>query len=257
MTLVKPLHFWFFVAVSALFAAACSSSKSMLSFQDMEPASITADSLDSLIPDYQKNLHSLSGNGRAIVSQPGNSDRVTIEFYSDREQSLLIFRAGIGVEGGQILVDRDSMLIYNRVDNYAEKMSTSQSSGSSVGSIASVNIVELFNYTFNKSSIANIYEDERYYAIEFNNSATALISKKEGLVLEVDQTGADEILGYSKIIYEGYAQIDGFYLPRKITIFSNDGRSRATFLVQKLDVNSILPPLEIDMPADIPIYRHL
>ncbi len=245
-----------FAATLLLFVAtACSTSERAVSFEDMSAASISADSLISRIPDYSHDLNTVSGSGRALVSQPGGSERVTVEFYSDRNKSLLKVRGTGGIEGGQILADRDSVLIYNRVDNYAEKVSTAQSSGSSVGSIASVNIVELFNYTFSSDDVADIYEDDRYYAVLLTNSATVLISKEEGWIREADQSAVGDRLGYSRIIYEGYAQIEGFHLPRKITIFSSDGQSRATFLVQQLDVNGLLPPLEIDLPEDIPVYR--
>ena len=60
---------------------------------------------------------------------------------------------------------------------------------------------------------------------------------------------------YSRIIYESYGELNGFTLPRKITIFSADGDSRVVFLVRSLEVNPNKLDLEIDIPNDIVIQR--
>lgn len=251
MTLFK----YFLVSLFlTLIITGCSTS-STVSVEDMDEASISADSLISLIPNYSRGLETLAGTGRAMVSQPGSSDRVTVQFYSDRDRSLLTVRSSGGIEGAQILIDSDSLLIYNKVDKVAEKASLRQSNLSSVGSIASVNMLDLFNFTFSASDIEAIYEDENNYGVVLESSATATLSKSNGLIQQVTQPPGTEEAAYSKIIYEGYAEIRDFYLPRKITIFSGDGDSRATFLVQQLEVNEALPPLEIVLPDDIPIYR--
>jgi len=241
------------LVITVLILASCSSSERLLSVEDMEPASISNQELMDLVPDYSEELETLIGNGRAIVSEPGGSDRVTLEFQSDREESLITIRTSIGIEGGQILVDSDSLLIYNRVDKYAEKVSLQQSNLTSIGSLASLNMLDMFNFTINKEDIRGIYENEQVYVAVLNNRTQVTLSKSDGLIQNVVQSGGES--AYSRIDYEGYAQIEGFYLPRKITILSSDGSSQATFLVQRLDVNNTLPPMEISIPENIPIYR--
>ncbi|MEX0904178.1 MAG: DUF4292 domain-containing protein [Balneolaceae bacterium] len=241
--------------MSVFLLAGCSPSGSVLSIDDMDRSAISADSLVSIIPDYSRDLETLSGRGRAMISQPGGSDRVTLQFYSDRNTSLLTVRNSVGIEGAQILVDSDSLLIYNKVDNYAEKASLRQSNLSSVGSIASVNMLDLFNFTVSAPDIRSIYENDRNYGVQLQSGATLSLAKPEGLILEVNQPPDAEETAYNRIIYESYAEIQGFYLPRKITIFSSDGKSRATFLVQQLEANESLPPLTIQLPEDIPVYR--
>jgi len=206
-----------------------------------------------LVPNYSETLQSITGSGRAIISEPGNSDRVTLQFQSGREASLITVRTSVGIEGGQILVDTDSLLIYNKVDSYAEKVSLKQSNLTSIGSLASLNMLDMFNFSFNQENVNQIFENRQHYTAILNDDAQVTISRSSGLIQNVVQTRSDA--AYSRIEYEGYAQIEDFYLPRKITIFSSDGRSRATFLVQRLEVNKPLPPLRIDLPDDIPIYR--
>lgn len=241
-----------FTLFAVLFTS-CGTTHTATDVADMDPSSLSAADLTQFMPDYSSSLQTLTGSGRAIVSEPDGSERVTLQFQSGREASLITIRTSVGIEGGQILVDTDSLLIYNKVDNYAEKVSLQQSNLTSIGSLASLNMLDLFNFQVNENDIREVFENQNYYLAVLNDDARVTVRKSDGLVKEVVQTRGDA--AYSRIEYEGYARIDDFYLPRKITIFSTDGTSRATFLVQRLDVNNSLPPLEIDLPDDIPIYR--
>ncbi|REL38798.1 DUF4292 domain-containing protein [Rhodohalobacter sp. SW132] len=233
----------------------CGTQQTVADFEGMEPAAITPDSLIRLIPDYSEELHTMTGHGRALVSEPGNSERVSVDFQSDRDRSLLTIRTSIGIEGGQILIDSDSLLIYNKVDNIAQKVSPEQSTLSSVGSIASLNMLDLFNFRITESEINQIFDSGSTLIVLLDNQAAIELEKSTGLIRRVDRSRSDPPVPYRTIEYEGYAEINGFQLPRKITIYSADGRSRATFLVQQLHVNGKLPPLVIDLPEGIPIQR--
>ncbi|MDX1640672.1 MAG: DUF4292 domain-containing protein [Balneolaceae bacterium] len=238
-----------------LFMISCSSSREMIEDENLNEADITVNELLESVPNYRESLQTISGNGRAFVSEPGNSERVSLRFLSNREESLITVRTSVGIEGGQIYVDSDSLLVYNRVDKYAEKVPLNQGKLTSVGSIASVNMLDLFNFTFIEPDVEELYESDELYVAVLVNGARIQISKESGTILEVNQAANNRSVPYSRIIYEGYAQIEGFQLPRKITIFSQDGKSRATLLVQNLEINKELPELGIELPDDIPIYR--
>lgn len=240
----------------ALFLAiGCTGPRAALDYEDLDPAMITADSLVRMMPDYSVELQTMTGRGRALVSEPGNSSRVTVEFQSNRSRSLMTIRTSIGVEGGQILIESDSLIIYNKIDNIAQKVSPEQSTLSSVGSIASLNMLDLFNFRIGVDQIEQIFDNGDTYLALLKDRAAVEIDKNSGLVVRVDRSQSPPPIPYKQIEYDGYAEINQFQLPRKITIFSSDGQSRATFLVQQLHVNGKLPPLEIDIPDDIPIYR--
>lgn len=236
-----------------LLISACSTQRTVLSVEDMQPAELSAEELAAIVPDYRETLQTITGTGRAIVSEPGNSERVTLQFQSSRDASLITIRTGVGIEGGQILVDSDSLLVYNRIDGYAEKVSVLQSNLTSIGSLASLNMLDMFSFSLPAHKIAYIFEDDTRYLAVLNDDTRVAISKESGLVEHVQQRGS--MATYSRIEYEGYAVINDFYLPRKITIFSRDESSRATFLVQRLEVNRTLPELTIDLPDNIPIKR--
>jgi len=239
-----------------LFMISCSSSAELIeNDEELTEASISVDELLESVPNYRESLQTISGTGRAIVSEPGNSERVTLQFLSNRSESLITVRTSVGIEGGQIYVNSDSLLVYNRVDKFAEKVPLNQGKLTSVGSIASVNMLDLFNYTFLESDLDGLFESDDLYIAILVNDVRVQVSKESGRVLEVDVPEGNRTVPYSRIIYEGYGEIEGFQLPRKITIFSQDGQSRATLLVQNLEINEELPELGIELPDDIPIYR--
>jgi len=245
----------FLGSIAALIIAGCSTPRTAAEVEGLNPAAISADSLAALIPDYQNQLYTMTGSGRALVSEPGNSERVTVDFSSDREKSLLTIRTSIGIEGGQILIEPDSLLIYNKIDNIAQKVSPERSRLSSVGSIASLNMLDLFNFRVDSEEISRIFDDRNSYVVLLRDDAVIHVDKTSGLIQKVDRSQSPPPVPYKSIEYEGYAEINGFQLPRKITIFSGDGQSRAVFLVQRLNVNGKLPPLAIELPEDTPIQR--
>lgn len=248
-------HYLNFCSILALAvtAVACSGT-SILTDTDLRPSTVSADSLIQMLPDYTTSLLTTQGSGRAIVSQPGNSDRVTLEFMSTRDASLVTIRNSVGIEGGKILVKDDSVLVYNIIDKVAEISATGSNSGSMVGSLASVNLLRIFNFTVAASDISEILESDRHYILVLADESRVIIEKGSHFVTEVIRPDFTDH-PYRKIEYEGYALLNSFYLPRKITIFSADGQSRVTFLVQRLEANPHLPELKLDIPANIPVYR--
>lgn len=244
------------LAVLALFLlTACSTTELFTGVEGLEFADISAEELTALIPDYSNELFTISGSGRAIVSEPGNSDRVTIRFHANRDEGLMNVRNSAGIEGGQIYVDKDSLTIYNRIDKIAEKVSLQHGNLSSVGSLASVNLIELFNYTIDPAEIDRIYDDGDDFVVLLTNQALVRVIKRSGFIQNVVHANDRHSAAYSRIDYDGYALINSFHLPRRITIYSIDGNSRAALLVQQLELNGELPELGIDLPDDVILQR--
>lgn len=221
---------------------------------DFSRSSADAKTVVSSIPDYSEKLETLSGKGRALVSEPGNSDRVTIDFEANRIHSLLTIQNRIGIEGGQMLVDPDSILIYNRLDKEAQKISIYDGRMTSLNELTSINILDLMNFRVAASEVSSVLESNNLYQLRLTNGAQVFVNKENGWVDQVIQTRSGSA-PYSKIIYESYGELEGFKLPRKITIFSSDGASRVVFLIRSLNVNPDELDLNIDIPDNITIQR--
>jgi hypothetical protein len=240
------------LVLALLLFAGCRPTHELIETGELEYADIGIDELTQMVPDYLESLVTLSGNGRALISQPGNSDRVTLDFHSDRDSSLLTFRNRLGIEGGQLLVRDDSVLVYNRIDRVAEKISLKDANLTDVGTLATINLIELFHYPFHDHHITDVFQDHQFYVAITSDDTRITIDRESGLILDL-QTHPDAGYPYSRIHYEAYGNYQDFTLPGKITIFSADGEIRVTFLVRQLQTNSDLPDMNISIPEEVPI----
>lgn len=241
------------ILLSVSLLAACTPSRLTID-DDFSVSGIPADSLVASLPDYSGDLLTAKGKGRAVVSEPGNSDRVTIEFETDTSLSLITIKNRIGIEGGKMLVDQDSILIYNKIDKYARKMSVTDGRMTSLNELASINLLDLLNFKVKETIGDRVFESETHFMLRIHENGTVLISRENGLIEEVNRPLSSG-LPYSKIIYESYGNAGGYTLPRKITIFSADGNSKVLFQVRDLSVNPDNLNLSINIPGDIPIQR--
>ncbi len=206
------------------------------------------------IPNYSGSLVSAKGKGRALVSEPGKNDRITIDFETDTLLSLLTFKNRIGITGGSMLVDKDSILIYNKIDKYAQKVSVSDGRMTNLNELASVNLLDLMNFKIEIGDVEKILQSDTEYILGFYNKGIARINKKTGTISFVEQARSSG-LPYSVLAYESYGKIKGYILPRKITILSADRSSQVVFQVRSLEVNPDKLNLIIDIPDDIKVER--
>lgn len=205
------------------------------------------------LPDYSDDLQSVEGKGRAIVSEPGNTERVTIQFSSNRQKSLVTIRNGLGIEGGQLLTDGDTLLIYNKVDKYARKVPVQGANLDRINRLASLNILEMLNYPVSEADVTSLFENEHRYLLQLKSGTKIYINKKSNTIAQIEQPAKSD-LPYSAIRYEAYASVEEFSLPRRISIFGPEAKSKIALQLTALDLNPELETLTINLPDDIPIY---
>ncbi len=237
-----------------MLVAACSPGRKVLSDTDKIRSKVSASEAIGRIPDYETDLNSISGKGRALVSEQGKSDRFTLDFNSNRELSLITVKNRIGITGGEFLVDKDSILIYNKIDKIAQKVSVFNGNMTSLNELASINVISMLNFTVSEGEIDQVLEDDKSLYLILFDKTEVVVSKKSGLIESVEKPytlGAP----YSRIVYEGYGNIKGFTLPRKISIFSRDGSSKVAFLVRSLNLNPEKINLSLKIPDGISIQR--
>lgn len=245
------------LAVSLLLfiISACSPAKILEGNDDFKTSSVDVEAVISKLPDYRNSLSTLKGRGKAIVSEPGNTDRVTLSFESNRERSLIAVKNTLGIEGGELLTDGDSLLIYNKIDKFVRKISIREGNLKRIDNLASLNILTIINFTVNSENVQTVLENQDQYMIVLASGARLFVDKETNTVQQVQQPPSSA-LPYSKIIYEAYGRIDEFRLPRRITIFSSDGKSRIALLIQSLEINPKLDKPTIELPDNITVYNH-
>lgn len=238
--------------VAVLYLASCRTPE-IIQHDNFNPSSREAAAILSNMPDYRPALAELRGKGRAIVSEPGNTDRVTVLFSSNREKSLLTVKNSLGIEGGKLLTDGDSLLIYNKIDEFARKIPVRGGDLTRIDHLASLNILDMINFTVDREQVAGVWENEANYLLALKSGTEVIVGKENYTVRQVTQP-QNSNLPYSRIVYDAYGTVDKFMLPRRITIFSADKRAKVAFLIQSIEINPTLDPLTITLPEDITIY---
>lgn len=244
----------YFLAAVILLFISCTSSKKIAKDENLYEVKIPLKGIIESIPNYTGELSSAKGKGRALVSEPGSSDRITIDFETDTVLSLLTIKNRIGITGGSMLVDQDSILIYNKIDKYAQKVSVQDGRMTNLNELASVNLLDLMNFKIKIEDVEKILQSDTEYILGFYNKGIARIDKKTGTVSYVEQARSSG-LPYSSLTYENYGEIEGYTLPRKITILSADRNSQVVFQIRTLEVNPSKLDLNIDIPDEIVIER--
>jgi|AntRauTorcE11897_2_1112592.scaffolds.fasta_scaffold05652_2 hypothetical protein len=242
-----------FIFLFITILTACSTTE-IITDENFRPSDISADSIVAGIPDYSTTLLTVKGKGKAIVSEPENSQRATLYFSSNRKKSLITAKNSIGIEGGKLLTDGDSLLIYNKVDKYARKISVKNNDLERINNLASINLLEIFNIPVSKKQVKRILENEDSYLLKLQSGGEVFVNKNNNLIQQIDQPASSQ-LPYSRIIYDAYDTVEGLLLPRRITIFSRNKSAKIELLIQSLQVNPELGELKIDLPEDIKIYR--
>ena len=243
---------WSAIALLGWLMMSCSGANELAN-KDFSPSSATADTIISKIPDYQSSLHSVKGKGRAIVSEPGNTERVTVLFSSNRNRSLVTVRNSIGIEGGQLLTDGDTLLVYNKLDKYARKIPIRGSQLNRINKLASLNILDMINYVVPHERVETVLENKELYQLRMESGTRLYINRSTYRIQQVTQPKRSQ-LPYSKITYDAYADIQGFSLPRKISIFGADEESKVALQLTGMEINPKLDTLTITIPDDIPVY---
>lgn len=248
---VQPLRL-FILGCFSLLLAGCSSPEKLVR-GEFSPSSAEASEIVSSIPDYTNSLQSIKGKGRAIVSEPGNTERVTVLFASNRDKSLVTVRSGIGIEGGQLLTDGDTLLVYNKIDEFARKIPIQDGNLDRINRLASLNFLGILTYPVSASDVEAVMESENLYQLRLSTGTEIYVRKESGLVQQVDQP-KDSDLPYSKIVYEAYSSTGEYILPRRISIFGSEGESKVVLQLTGLELNPELDSLTINLPDDIRVY---
>lgn len=247
---------FFLVGILWLATASCSGPEELIQedLGDFEPSRVEASEIVSSLPDYSHKLQTIRGKGRAIVSEPGNSERVTVLFSSNRDRSLVTVRNSIGVEGGQLLTDGDTLLVYNKIDEFAQRMPVRGSNLNRINRIASLNILDMINYVTDAKNVETVLENNNLFQLQLSSGARIFVNKDSHLIRQVVQP-QDSDMPYSKITYDGYTSIEGFTLPRRISIFGAEEKSKVSLQLTNLELNPTLDSLTIEIPEDIPVYE--
>lgn len=247
-----------FIIVGFLFLQACSGSRPVvdtITGETFHKSQLPIDSLQKHLPDYHKLLISARGRGKVIIDQPGSHERGTLIFDANRKEALIRYKNGLGIEGGRMLINGDSVLIYNRINKTARKMSLRDYSYLYLNGIMPMNPLSLLAPDLSQKTVRGLYENKHYYYILFKDGTRAYLDHQDWTIRKIvfpfDRSDA-----ITNFMYNAYANIQGFRLPRKIQMTSHNARSSLFLMIESLHINPKQLDFNIGLPKDITI-QHL
>lgn len=241
-----------------LLAVACSASRKVTDKYRNEKfykSRVRASTIIDHLPDNRHKLTIIKGTARVQVSQPGETERGTVYFDASRNQSLLTFKNGLGIEGGRLLITGDSVLVYNKIDHFARKMSVQSYSYVYLNGMAPVNPLQLLAPDLTAGNISRVLESPTSYVLVTKEGTQYYIGKKESLIRKISYP--ENAPGhYSTVLFNEFAPQSGMMLPRRIQIISSDRKSSIFLLIRSLDLNPGPVDFHINIPSKMPIERY-
>ncbi len=189
----------------------------------------------------------MSGRASVQVSEPGHTERVNVRFRSDRQRSLLLISNNLGIEGGRIYSDPDSVIVYNRLEETAHKMSHDDAAWFYLNGIGAMNLIRMLYPLTGPEQIEAIFESDEYYLVETGIGERHLVSRDRFVLRRTERTTALPE-AYSTFQFDNHGDLDGYQLPRRIQILSYDGKSNIFLVIRALEMN----PSELEFDPGIP-----
>lgn len=257
MTLQRraSLHHWILVLVGVLVFSSCKSPGSIVLNGDFVASGRNAQEVLNEVRRPEIPIEGLSGRARAQYSGPGSSERSTVVFSSDRDRTLMIFRNSLGIEGGKLLVETDSVTFYNRVDQFAQKISAGNYDVLFSNGFYAVNLLGVINPVFEERQARRVHENDSSWRIVFDNQDVMVFDKQTGDLLQYELYIMNNF-AFSTYLFGNYTEIGGYRLPRNIQITTKDKRSNIFLTVQSYDVNPPVMDFSMDIPSHIRIERY-
>lgn len=184
---------------------------------------------------------SVSGSARVQASSPGLTERGVMDFASNRDSSYASIRNGIGIEGYRMLIDGDSITVYNRIDKYAERVALEDA-------ILPMTLLDILNPDFLSKKVLRLYENPTYWYFQFTDGSAAIVGRADGHIRRLDAS-------FATVLYEDVALNGGVPMARRIQLLSHDQKTNIFFNIQAVRMNPESLEFDLRMPAGTRIER--
>lgn len=218
------------------------------------PSSTTPEDFYHMYTAHSEPLQALHGRASVQVSEPGNTERLTATFYSSRNQSLLSLRNNLGIEGGRIYSDSDSVLVYNRLERTAHKLSYNDAARILLHGVPALNLIRILQPILHAAQIEDILESDQHWLILTRSGSRHLFNRT---TLALVQSEIPDLFheGYSRFHFENHRETQNQLLPGRIRILSPDEKAHIFFVIRSLEINPAGLDFEVDIPDDIEVIR--
>ncbi|MEX0927984.1 MAG: DUF4292 domain-containing protein [Balneolales bacterium] len=232
----------------------CAPTAVVVDDQDYRVTELSAARIMDQIPNYDPPLTAVEGRARAQISRPGESERATVYFTSDRESSLLRIRNQLGMEGGRVLSRQDSVTLYNRIDEYAQRFSVEDAQYYYMNGMMAMNLVEILNPDLRLFEVRRVFASEDQYMLVMDDGTRLFLDRDELFITRIEYP-AQSPGEFSIFIFRDHAMISGYQLPRRVQILSLDQESNIFLLIRSLEVNPSNLDFDLELPEEIHLER--
>lgn len=213
-----------------------------------------AEILEKMTHRAEEPMLGLRGRARAQLSSPGNSERSSIQFASDRKRTLITFRNNLGIEGGRLLVEPDSVTLYNRVDQFVRKVSVKDRETLLDHGFYAVNILSVLEPDFSALTPRRVHESATAWQITFSDNTRMVFDKETRNLIQIEYYETNPA-AFSSYLFSGHTRVSGKSVPSNIQILSRDRKSSIFLSIQSVEVNPSGLRLDLEIPPNIPIRR--
>jgi hypothetical protein len=243
----------FLIMCSGL-ALACTPPKKLAIEGDFVPSSRNPSEVLAELGRPRELITSISGRSRAQYSGPGSSERSSVQFASDRTTTLMTFRNNLGIEGGKLHIDADSVTWYNRIDQVAQRVSVTNTSVLADQGLHAINLLQLLNPDIESRRPRRMYENPTSWRIDFDDQSTLVFDKQTGDILQYEQFTLNNF-EFSTYLFGSYMDVSGYRMPRSIQITTKDRRSNIFLNVQSFEVHPAILDISLDLPSHVRLER--
>lgn len=218
--------------------------------------SLSSERITDILPQLQNQARPsvLEGRARVQLSTPQERERVIVTFTADKYQTVLRIRNNLGIEGGRMLIDQDSVLIYDRIESSAWKVSREEGDMFFIQDISAINIMDILYPDFSEGFRTRIHESEHSYLLR-SQSGKQYIIRKENYQLQKVIFPDDQFLTWTEFIFSDFQDHDMFQYPSRVQILSSDRKSNIFMLIQNIDFEPSNPDFSLGIPDHISVER--
>jgi|GEM_PF-6228641 len=189
-----------------------------------------------------------TGTIRFAASAPEGAERGTIRFSADRTRTLLEFRNSLGIDGVRILVEADSITVYNRIDGTAEKSSLYNVRVGAFSGALRVPLLDVLNPDCRHARPVRAFETTSSWRFRMPDDRILVFDRRDRRLARVEYASLTAA-------YEETGMVDGFPFARRVTIRTRDGRTSVQLRLQTLQPNPVSFDLDLRLPTGTTIRR--
>lgn len=213
---------------------------------ELDPASVAA--TYSTLTGGLGEASGASGSARFAASSADGSERGTVRFSADRTRTLLEFRNSLGIEGLRILVDADSITVYNRIEGTVEKGALAQVRVGAFDGALSVPLLDVLNPEWSRKRPVRAFRTAESWLFWHDDTRFMVFNRTDNRLSRYE-------FGSVVVDYEESDLWDGFRFARRLNLRTRDGRSSVHLRLQTLQPNPVSLDFDLRLPAGLVIRR--